>query len=258
MNPYSEKTRNYFYFYLVTAGAVLVMALILYIMPAETIQYRNSDFLAPFWHEVTQSGGFTGGLVIFIFLIAYLAGHFRKSSGKYSDLILIISIIFFAYVFSAGITEYILKDIYKKPRPYYHILSEKGYLRNGSQTFITMPYGERKKYLRENINLNDEKLSDVYSPVLNDWIYEAGFSFPSGHAHISFFWGTVISFFIFFMLKKKYKSLFIIPYIWSVLVCISRVVTGFHYSADVIAGSVTGALTGLIIVSLPVMYKNVN
>lgn len=258
MHTFPERIRNYFYLYLVTAVSIFVMALILFIMPAEVIQYRNSDFLAPFWHAVTQSGGFTGGIVILVILTAYLSVHFRNASNKFSDLMLIFSIIFFTYVFSSGITEYFIKEIYRKPRPSIQILSEKGYLENGGQAYFTMPYGERKNYLGDRIEINDQNLTEIYKPILKDWINEPGFSFPSGHAHISFFFGTVVSFFIYFTFKGKYKLLFLLPFIWAVLVCISRVVTAMHYPEDVIAGSVTGALTGLVIVSLPVMYKTVN
>lgn len=231
------------------------MTVLVFILPSDFRQYNKTDLLAPFWYVITQSGSFISGLVILILIIAYLANHFKNRANKNSDLILIISIIFFTFVFSTGISEYYIKEIFQKPRPYQLYLMENGYIEQGGQTYFTMPYNERRKYLEERLNQNGNKLTEIYEPILNNWKSESGFSFPSGHAQISFFFGTIVAFILFRTQKHRYKYIFLVPLVWAVFVCLSRVITGMHFPVDVTVGSFIGMLLALTLISFPFMNK---
>ncbi len=85
---------------------------------------------------------------------------------------------------------------------------------------------------------------------MKSWIYESGFSFPSGHSQTSFFLGTIISFVIYRTIDKKKKYYSVIPLIWAILVSMSRVVIGVHFPMDVTVGAFIGMSTGFVIISL--------
>ncbi len=68
------------------------------------------------------------------------------------------------------------------------------------------------------------------------------FSFPSGHASLSFAAATILAVF-----DKKRKSLY---YFIALLVAYSRLYLGCHYFVDVIAGGVIGYFISKIILSL--------
>lgn len=75
--------------------------------------------------------------------------------------------------------------------------------------------------------------SNQFQPILTN--YPTDYSFPSGHATISFATATILSAF-----DKKRKRYF---YLLAALISCSRVYLGYHYVFDVI----TGALLGWII-----------
>ena len=77
--------------------------------------------------------------------------------------------------------------------------------------------------------------------------YPTDYSFPSGHATISFASATLLSVF-----DKKRKKYF---YLIAVLIAFSRVYLGYHYVSDVIVGSLLGWLISSIVL-LKLKRKN--
>lgn len=65
-----------------------------------------------------------------------------------------------------------------------------------------------------------------------------GFSFPSGHASMAFMAA--------FILTKCFKKTYIF-FPLAILVALSRIYLGFHYTSDVLVGSIIGYLIGFII-----------
>jgi membrane-associated phospholipid phosphatase len=251
MNSFRENIKSSSTVYISTFAALILLNIIIFLFPVELSAYRKTDITAPFWSFVTGTGSFWGGLTILVLMTTFLIHKFIKHHLNFDHLILFLTLVFFTYIFSIGVTEYSLKDLFKKPRPSQNYFFEKGYLGINESVFFSMPLDQRKKYFEEKINPSDSQLTDIYSPILKQWIYESGFSFPSGHALTSFFFGTILSFLIFRTEVFKNKYLCFLPLVWSVIVSISRIVTGLHYPSDVTAGSIIGAAAGLVLISLP-------
>lgn len=53
--------------------------------------------------------------------------------------------------------------------------------------------------------------------------------------------------FLTLLLKKYYKKIAYVMFIWATLVAYSRIYMGVHYPGDVIAGAAVGAIIGIII-----------
>ena len=244
--------------YLFVFAGLFTMASIAFVFPVGFTVYKNTDAFAPFWYCITESGSFIGGLYLFVLMISYLIIYFKKKESKYHELILFLSIVFFAFVFSTGVTEFYIKEIFKKPRPNQVYMVEKGFAGDKNRSFLTMQSDDKKYFLLEKYNQKTNTPDNIYPPIFNNWITETGFSMPSGHAQISYFFGTILSFVIFKTFKKRKNYLFIIPIVWCLLVSLSRVVIGMHYPIDVTIGASLGILLGIIIISMPVTNKIFN
>jgi undecaprenyl-diphosphatase len=77
-------------------------------------------------------------------------------------------------------------------------------------------------------------LSNVHVLLPN----ERGYSFPSGHASITFAIATVVYFY--------HKRLGIFLYLFSLLVALSRIYVGVHYPIDVLAGILLGLVIPIL------------
>ncbi|KND50431.1 MAG: Phosphatase [Parcubacteria bacterium C7867-007] len=67
-------------------------------------------------------------------------------------------------------------------------------------------------------------------------------SFPSGHASFLFGFSTIVFFYN--------RTLGIVFYICTVLVCAARVAAGVHYPSDMIAGGVVGIVSAILVMYL--------
>lgn len=224
------------------------MVIVLLIFPLELSGYRSADAAAPLWYFITETGSIPGFLSVIFLMILYLWNK-KKSIRFFNSSVLF----FFAAVISVQVlvslgSQLFLKNVYKVPRPNQHILIEKGLSEKEKVRYFSMPE-ERKKYFLDS-NLHRENFYEIYPRTFESWMNDKAYSFPSGHAQTSFFAAVIFSFIIFNTSSAKYKYLSVIPLIWAVLVSLSRVIIGFHYPSDVIAGACIGLFSGLVLVNL--------
>lgn len=223
------------------------LVIIAFLLPDGFSEFRNTDSFAPFWYVITLTGGVYGVSILIILFIAFLLIKFKnKPSVKKTITAFILTVIFFQLIISAS-ALYFFKDLFREPRPSQLYFIEKGIIQNGGKEFFTMPMEEKSKYLRNQIDADKKKFEDVYPPILDSWIYETGFSFPSGHAQTAFFLGTIMAFVFYKTYPGKYY--FAIPLVWAILLSLSRVLIGVHFPLDVTAGAFISLVIALYIVS---------
>ncbi|MBY0124080.1 phosphatase PAP2 family protein [Bacillus sp. S/N-304-OC-R1] len=95
-------------------------------------------------------------------------------------------------------------------------------------------------------------------PVIHPIIQEKGYSFPSGHAMMSFvLYGMLTYFLILFYEKKTAKIMtFIMFFILVLFIGISRIYLGVHYPSDVLAGySAGGAWLTMCLILLKLIVE---
>lgn len=82
---------------------------------------------------------------------------------------------------------------------------------------------------------------DTYVKPLMRFIQCGGpYGFYSGHASNSFFLASFLT----FMLRKKYRWLPYVLFVWAAMVSYSRIYLGVHYPLDVTMGALIGFLLG--------------
>lgn len=225
-----------------------VLLIIAFLLPDGFHEFRNTDTLAPLWYLITLTGGVYGAALIIIFLSLYLFYNNRHKPSARKNTLIFISIVVIVQTLISASTLYFFKGYFHEPRPSQLYFIEKGVIENGGKEFFSMPMEEKSSYLRKRIDENKNNFQDIYPPILDSWIYETGFSFPSGHAQTGFFLGIVIAYALYKTNSKKY--FFILPLIWGILLSLSRVMIGVHYPLDVTTGAFMSMVIALYIVSL--------
>lgn len=124
---------------------------------------------------------------------------------------------FLSLLISSFFTNIILKNIFRRARPYHQISNFQFKISKSNTT-----------------NFNQ------FQPVLNN--YPSDFSFPSGHATLSFSAATVLSYF-----EKRRKIFF---YSIAVLIAFSRIYLGYHFFFDVVIGSLIGWVLSKMILKI--------
>lgn len=98
----------------------------------------------------------------------------------------------------------------------------------------------RANYFEQLITGDTLLFKNIDPRVLHHWIEEAGYSFPSGHSFNAFLLATVIAFSLSGSSHRTWKKAWFIPFMWALLVAVSRVALGAHTPLDVSVGAAMG------------------
>lgn len=232
---------------------LLLLSVVVLLFPVEFSGYRKSDASAPVWYFITETGNikYFLALMVFVILVLVFTGVFKRKNFK--KLIYFFMIMFACQLALTGTVHFLLKDKFRKPRPSQTFLLEKTMNENEKIQYYAMPAESAKIFLSQKIKVNPEKFPDIHPLTFKTWLKEDNYSFPSGHAQLSFFTGVIFSFLILNSVSQRQKYLSVLPLIWALLVSLSRVVIGVHYPSDVITGALIGFIGAMIILS----FKNI-
>jgi phosphatidylglycerophosphatase B len=244
---YKNRVRKNSFIYICPPLSFVILMGIVYFFPVGFSSYKITDTFAPFWNFITNTGAFYGGASIIISTLIYLSVYFKRNSKKLSGVYYFVFLIFIVQILMASATLFYVKDYFRDTRPSQLYFTQRGYIDSGGVKFFALSMEEKRKYLNLRIEANEDSIRDVYPPILKGWVYDSGYSFPSGHSLTAFFLGTVMFYILYMTLRKKYFT--IIPLIWAILVCLSRVIIGIHFPIDVTAGALIGLIAGLIVIS---------
>lgn len=245
---------NIFNKYILIPSLLLLFALsfILLVFPIGYSDFSTQDFTTNFWIFITLSCNPPAIAVSVLSIIFVLL----ISTGKYLKLYHSLVILLFI-VAGIGIGNFMishLKESFPKPRPYYSFLSESNILPKDLTDFIKLSPQERMQLFKKDSIFSNTPIG-INSLIYELWLSETALTFPSGHAFNSVFLGIIYSTILFFVLNNKIKFLYILPLIWMVLVCVSRVILGFHYIEDVLIGALLGFLSAILFVYIGALNK---
>ncbi len=192
---------------------------------------------------LTESAGKYGTLLI-VFVTAFLYTIRLKSKKEKtiafckSFVVLLVILSVFAYI-----NEHATKKILKYPRPSHtYLIHEAGKTVN-LDSMYELEKEQRQKFLTELINGAPILKENIDQKVLDHWVEEAGYSFPSGHSFNAFLLATILCFSIY---HTRYRKLYFLPFVWAVFIGVARVAIGAHSALDVSVGAALGMLIAML------------
>lgn len=197
-----------------------------------------------FW--ITQSAGKYGTVIIVIFTSLFYSIRFRTNKERIFNFIKsTIALILFLSAF-AFINEHLTKKILKLPRPSHSFVFDHAKTETKVDSLYKLDEHGRELFLQELITNNKNSFVNIDEKVLDHWVEESGYSFPSGHSFNAFLLACILSFSLFNSQNKTVRLFYILPFIWAVSVAVSRVAIGAHSALDVSFGAALGCLVALV------------
>lgn len=209
---------------------------------------------------ISNTGGTHGVPIItllFCLIIGYQFKGWRRKTSSISISLLLFSLILGGF---AQLNEHFIKERLKVPRPNILFL-ESGYQFDKTAFYHYDNKTERRHYLESFLNdksnhpvtYNNKPIS---SKIIDHWLYETGYSFPSGHSFNAFLMATLMGYILLFIYTDyRRKLLFLLPFAWAISVAYSRPVLGVHSAIDISFGAVMGSCIGVIIISTGLVDK---
>lgn len=232
---------------------LFVLCLILFLLPEGYSSFSDDGIITEFWIFVTISGNPISVVISVFAATLILIFSTRKFLSLHHSL--------FIFIFIAGglgtmgyyLINY-LKASFPEPRPYYSFLSENKSLPEKLEEFTKLTPAQRR-LLFDQDSIFAKVPKGVNPSVYKLWMSETALSFPSGHAFNSAFLGVLYTCILFFTWGKKLKFFYLVPMVWMILVCLSRIILGLHHKVDVIFGALLGFLAALIFIYAGALNK---
>jgi phosphatidylglycerophosphatase B len=213
--------------------------------------------MTTFMYLLTESAGKYGTFLILLVTCLFYTRFIKGADAKlktfastFVKLILIIGS--FAFV-----NEHILKKAMKSPRPSHTYVVERSGNTLTLESFYNLPGDERGKALKEVITKRSTEFKDISVKVLDHWVEESGYSFPSGHSFNAFLLAFVLSYCLRYSRSSTGRKLYFIPLLWALLIAISRVAIGAHTKWDVSFGAMVGIAVAAILMHYDLLRKNI-
>ncbi|WP_207431661.1 phosphatase PAP2 family protein [Sabulibacter ruber] len=228
---------------LLTGGSWLLMVLVVWLLPVSFSGYLQEDWDTLFWYALSQTGGVYGTPVLGVLLCILVARRQKGLKLRVQSFTVAFLFLLLTLGSMAMLNEYVIKPLAQVPRPSHQfLLGSKGQEASLLDTFYLQDAASRRAYLAEFLKKNPEKYTQISPLVLDHWVSEAGYSFPSGHSQNAFLLGSLLTMWLGLQLPRKRRPWLVLPVLWAVLVCLSRVALGVHSELDVSLGSGVGML----------------
>lgn len=199
---------------------------------------------------VAHSGGRIGASLLGLLLLLLLS-VLRNVSRRQRWKDFFIAILLFVLFAGGGafLNEHFIKPTFGYPRPNIQFLCGKnggGPLKMTTGRFYAPPTkAERRVPLRKLLSSNPAPVA--LTPDIRDhWVWEVGYSFPSGHAFASMLYATLFSALAVSWLPARRSWLFFLLLPWAVIVCWSRLILRVHTPLDITAGGLQGIAIGFV------------
>ncbi|PBQ30307.1 hypothetical protein CNR22_00535 [Sphingobacteriaceae bacterium] len=233
-------------FYTATISLAVLLLLVFFTAIPFTACSPNS-----YWCEIAYAITSSGGPIGFFILLVITSFFYASSAQGKRDKLLVFCksfltlVVFFAVL--AFINERYTKPILKSQRPSHVYMLNKTGLSNVIDSLYQLDKQARKDFFDALVKTHPAEFSQIAPQIQHHWVDEAGFSFPSGHSFNAFLFAMILSYAIY--LNRSYpklRFLFLIPFVWAVLVAVSRVAIGAHSAFDVCAGAGLGIILGFL------------
>lgn len=224
--------------------------MLVWIVPsAFTACYKDSNWCtAAYW--ATESAGKIGTPIILLVTCFFYA--FRVESNRKKLLVFFSSLLVIGITLSgiAYLNEHVTKKIMSVARPSHLYIATHHQPSLSLDSVYMLNEAGRRKIFHQTIAADTITYRNFDQRVLDHWVEEAGYSFPSGHSFNAFLLATILAYSMHHSRNRVARMFYILPLCWAVLVAVSRVAIGAHSSLDVSFGAMLGSLAGQIFLSI--------
>jgi phosphatidylglycerophosphatase B len=217
--------------------------------PAFTACSKDSVW-STFAYWVTQSAGKFGTLGIVLVTSSLFATHFKnpkKKAWTFIQSFLGLTILLSTFAF---LNEHVIKPAVGFARPSHSYIIEKTKSNANLDSLYALTTENRKTFFKNILASDTVHFNGIDQRILDHWVDEAGYSFPSGHSFNAFLLASILAFSIYKSEHRKIKYLYFIPLLWALLVAISRVAVGAHSPLDVSVGAGIGLIVSHVLLSI--------
>ena len=156
----------------------------------------------------------------------------------------IVGVLILTLGLTAAVNEHVTKPAFAKPRPNLVELAELGVLKMDANDFYAIgSKADRRAHLRT-VLPDDFNAIAISDRVRHEWIFETGYSFPSGHAFVSMLFATICVGMGMQLTRGTRRAILYAISGWAVLVCYSRPILRVHTPTDITCGGLLGILIG--------------
>jgi len=173
--------------------------------------------------------------------VFFAAGQ-RTARGKAlvfirSLLALVVLLSSFAYL-----NEHLIKTTVRIVRPSHTFMVQNTKFNSKLDSIYNLTDNNKRAFFKNVITSDTITFKAIDERILNHWVEEMGYSFPSGHSFNAFLLAGIIAFGIYQNTPIRRRWLCVIPLVWASLVALSRVAVGAHSALDVSVGSAMGLI----------------
>lgn len=204
---------------------------------------------------ITESAGRLGSFIIIV--VASVAFGLTANSvaakfltGFKSLSVLVVMLTAFAYA-----NENLIKDQLRIARPSHTYIITQSKSSTSIDSVYSLVIGGRRSLLKNLIDHDTIHFKNIDPRILNHWIEEAGYSFPSGHSFNAFLLASILSFAIYQYQGRRITAWSCIPMFWAATVAFSRVAVGAHTALDVSGGAALGLIISHTLLAIPLTRK---
>lgn len=149
------------------------------------------------------------------------------------------------------VNEYGVKPALKVPRSIHSFILAKTNSKEPLDSIYKLPAIDRKRFFQQLLDSDTVHFQQIDNRILQHWVNESGYSFPSGHTFNAFLIGSFLAFSLYRFNTRAVRMLYAVPLLWACAVGISRVLLAAHSAVDVTVGAGMGLLVSHLLLTLP-------
>ena len=206
-------------------------------------------------YYTTQSAGRNGTFIIVLLASAAFASGiptFKQKAKAFFKTLFVLMVFLAAF---ASLNENVIKPAIGSSRPSHAYIIKHANPAMKLDSIYSLVVMQRRSFFREVIKNDTIHFNEIDPRILEHWIEEAGYSFPSGHTFNAFLLGGILAFGVFHYSGRRLTFWCFIPMIWACMVGISRVAMGAHTALDVTGGAALGLLISHFLIAVPFTRK---
>ena len=225
--------------------SLAVLVIVVFLTPIAFTACSADSYWCRIAYALTTSGGPIG----FSALLLATGLGYASSQSTVKDKVTTFfkatgSLVLF-FLLLAILNERYTKHFLKLQRPSHRLMLTQTGRINEIDSLYMLDKDSRKLYFEQLTVTHPESFDGFDKTIVAHWVEEAGFSFPSGHTFNAFLFAMILGYAIWFTRSRpQWRFWFLLPFLWAILVGVSRVAVGAHSALDVSVGAGLGILIG--------------